>query len=216
MQRMERCSLVTISRENLSFNVRQDTTDERIVEEVFRVYHKHFDVEEQEIWYDFGAHIGAFTCYAASKGAYVNSYEPVPDNYELLLENIGLNQPFLHPIMVWPYAVTCDGRDVNMVITPYNYGACSTFMWTTGKMITVPSISVWEENIPDGACVKMDIEGSESEILPCLPLDRISKLVFEYHHWLVPKATEAQFKNLLKVFPNSVLDKTTDTWYNWR
>lgn len=202
----------------LKFLVRPDTTDERIVNEVFTVYNRWFDVEPEEYWFDFGAHIGSFSVYALSKGAFVTAFEPVPENYELLLSNIS-NNSFENRVVVYPYAVMAEEKDIEMVITPYNYGACSTVMWTENSKITVQALAAKDlcKLFSPGCCIKMDIEGAEIEVLPDLPLEKISKLVMEFHHWLLPKNSEVFVSKLLKKnFSNTVFDKTTDAWYCWK
>ena len=41
--------------------------------------------------WDVGANQGFFTCYAASKGATVYAFEPVPASYERLIQNVERN-----------------------------------------------------------------------------------------------------------------------------
>jgi FkbM family methyltransferase len=78
----------------LSFQVRDGTLDAEIIRDV--VENNHYaslldQIEPRCICIDVGAHIGAFAILAASRGARVYAFEPIPVNYELLLENIQLN-----------------------------------------------------------------------------------------------------------------------------
>lgn len=211
--------LYDYTRDGLTFTCRKDTTDERIVNEVFAVYNKYFDVEDGESWYDFGAHIGSFSVYATSKGADVVAFEPVPENYDLLVRNLEQNNLDSFCI-IHNKAVTKDGRDVEMVVTPYNYGACSTLMWTENEHITVPSIPArlvgLGMNTDD--CIKMDIEGAEYEILGEFDLSKVKKLVLEFHHWLLPPAAKVEIASMLEQaeFSNIKFDRKTDTWHCWR
>lgn len=80
----------------MNFTTRPGTTDQKVIEEVIKrnVYeHKKFGffIKDCPIWLDLGANIGTFTCLASSKGSCVVSFEPEPDNFKLLGENITLN-----------------------------------------------------------------------------------------------------------------------------
>jgi len=48
-------------------------------------------IDADSILYDVGANIGAYSLYAARKGARVIAFEPGADNYGLLNKNIALN-----------------------------------------------------------------------------------------------------------------------------
>ena len=48
-------------------------------------------IEPGETWADLGANVGAFTCLAASLGAKVYAFEPHPENFQLLEQNVKLN-----------------------------------------------------------------------------------------------------------------------------
>ena len=53
---------------------------------------------------DVGANIGVFTLYAAATGGRVYAYEPMPENYELLLRNLKRNNK-LGPVQPFPFGV---------------------------------------------------------------------------------------------------------------
>lgn len=48
-------------------------------------------VQAGEVVVDVGAFIGWFSIYAAKRGCLVHAFEPSPENYEVLLENIRMN-----------------------------------------------------------------------------------------------------------------------------
>jgi len=78
----------------IDVRLRPGTTDKWIAREVLfdRVYTKYFDVMRGDIVVDIGAHVGAFSLYAHSKGAAtIYSFEPNPMNFEALVANLSLN-----------------------------------------------------------------------------------------------------------------------------
>ena len=76
--------------------LRKQSTDLMALTHVWLIeeYKKeNFEIQPHDIIIDVGAHIGLFTIYASqfcTKGK-IYSFEPVLENYELLLENIKLN-----------------------------------------------------------------------------------------------------------------------------
>jgi predicted RNA methylase len=70
------------------FFYRPGTHDEYIIERVVKdnVYGLSGDMKKQ-IVIDIGAHIGSFSCLAASKGAVVWAFEPQSENFEILAQN---------------------------------------------------------------------------------------------------------------------------------
>lgn len=50
-----------------------------------------YKINAGELVIDVGAFIGWFSIYAAKRGCRVHAFEPSPDNYQVLLDNIALN-----------------------------------------------------------------------------------------------------------------------------
>jgi len=55
---------VLINRGRLKFNVREDTLDEWVVDEVLKVYQPALSMRPGDIVMDIGMNIGAFSCLA--------------------------------------------------------------------------------------------------------------------------------------------------------
>lgn len=68
-------------------------TDEIVIREIFdeNVYETPFETMQNKIVLDIGANIGAYSIYCALAGAEVYAYEPDDYNYQMLLDNIALN-----------------------------------------------------------------------------------------------------------------------------
>jgi FkbM family methyltransferase len=208
-----------VSYGGLKFNTRTGTTDYDIIKEACGgLYTKYFDVEEGEVWFDFGAHIGAFTCYAASKGAVVISFEPLPENYTILNENIVLNDL---GSLVQPYnkAVAKDDGEIDFYVDTQNYGNCSMYerplAWNKTKVHTIP---VKEVATISNYCAKVDTEGREYDIISGLNLTKCNKLVFEFHYWLYPSAEEEleELNTLLNNNFNHIEEHGGYMYYAWK
>lgn len=184
---------------DLEFAYRPETTDWGIIQEACGGLNVlYFDVEPGEVWYDIGAHIGSFTCYAAQKKAYVYSFEPVPDNYELLETNVELNG-LTAQVEAWNRAVTADGRDIKLFIDKQNYGNCSMYERGNENFIVKHSSEAKGLTLFGQYCFKIDTEGCEYEILTTIDLKKVDKLIFEWHYWLIdnPESKLEDIYNLL-------------------
>jgi FkbM family methyltransferase len=138
---------------------------------------------------DIGANMGCFTLFAASKipTAKVFSYEPEPNNFSILDDNIQSNSlgdriaPFKMAV-----ASTSGAREMTLGESPLN-SLISDF--TTGRKSSVTCTtlhSILEANRLDRIdLLKVNCEGAEYEIFGNLSeddLSRISKIRLEYHN----------------------------------
>lgn len=201
--------------EGIKFKYREGTTDWGIIQSACGGLNiKFFDVASGEIWYDFGAHIGSFSVYAALKGALVFAFEPIPDNILLLEENTVLNEVDREVVVV-PYAVLEKETELDIYFDPINYGHCGKYDDKGLDTIKVKSIAVSSIKFPSQFCVKLDVEGSEMEILNGLELERVQKLVMEFHYWF-PHLKSIDIKQYLREsFPNVEQEKKY-MFYAWR
>lgn len=173
----------------LKFYYRPDTQDWNIIKEACGgLYTKYFDVEAGETWFDIGANIGAFTCYAISKGALVYAFEPYGPNFTMLSNNVALNfsdaKPDVHLVNA---GLTNDGRRIELSIDDDNYGNCSEFRQSEKRFLGSSLPANMLNNYTD-YCIKIDTEGAEHEIIRELDLTKVQKIVFEWHYWLIDNA----------------------------
>lgn len=143
-------------------------------------------IKPGDIVFDIGAHIGSFSIFAASKGATVYSFEPSPLNYEKLVANIALNgyegKIFPHNVAITNkvgksklFVSETDGG-VNS-LKESNEGALEIETLTIEKVIEKYSLKSID-------FLKIDIEGSEYDVLPNLTQEEFSKIKIiagEYH-----------------------------------
>ncbi len=125
---------------------------------------------------DLGANIGYYALLAAKcvgPNGRVYAFEPAPDNYRLLVENIRLNQYGSYVIPV-KKAVGASSGEVELFLSPDNRGDHRTYHGnifshdSSRQHIRVPSISL-DDFFSDEAIrldvIKMDIQGYEFSAL---------------------------------------------------
>jgi FkbM family methyltransferase len=160
---------------------------------------KKLDIRKGDTIIDIGAHIGSFTIYASqfcNKGR-IYCYEPIKDNYELLVHNISINK--LTNAIPIQKAVSDKTGSVKIFLSP-DSAAHSLFM-KTDQYADVESISLKEifdsNKIEHCDLLKLDCEGSEYLILNSLPdsyFELIQKIVMEYH---INRDEPNQLQNLM-------------------
>lgn len=178
----------------MRFRIRKDTTDIKVIDEVIKrqVYRKKkidFDISPDDYWLDLGANIGTFTCLALSKGAKVDAYEPEPDNFRLLSQNVKLNN--FENYKLFNEGVNVEGGKVNLYLSKGDYNKYRhTIYKKRGREFIEIKMKKFKEAITDEiTAIKIDIEGAEVEILESMEdLDwkNVKKLVFEYSFDLFP------------------------------
>jgi FkbM family methyltransferase len=144
---------------------------------------------------DVGANQGFFTCYAASKGAIVYAFEPVPESYRRLVHNIERNG-FADRVTAVQCAVSDRDESSEMLVAKSHGGGDSTINLDYAGRTAVPiaeritvqcrtfSKILDEYAIPSIRLCKIDVEGSELAMLSTLkPHHRaqIQGFALEYH-----------------------------------
>jgi FkbM family methyltransferase len=209
----------------MNFITRPDTTDQKVIDEVVtrNVYeHKKFGfkIDECPVWVDLGANIGTFTCLASSKGCRVIAFEPEPDNFRLLGENVRTNSCSQATLFQEGVVAGPDGSvDLYLCKGEYNKYRHTIFKRRGRHSISIKTRNfqkVLEEYKPNG--VKIDIEGAEIELLESTLVwpDHVTHIVFEYSFDVDPSI--ARFKAIVdslatqfRVFHRKV-DWTLEKW----
>jgi len=166
--------------QGIKFLYRDDTSDLKTFEEVVirDVYQKKENkIQKGEHWIDCGGNVGAFTVLACSKGAKVTVYEPDPFNCKMIEKNLKLNG--FDAEIVCAGLVHNETKRANLYVgNNGNVWRNSMFKNWNGKGLKVDCVN-FDEVVPDGVCVKMDIEGAEMPILESTKR-KFNKLVFEW------------------------------------
>lgn len=163
---------------------RPGTTDVNALIEVLdkRAYRRAsvgFDVERGEHWLDLGANIGAFALYCKSKGATCVSYEPDPECYKVLTKNVPNYVDRINAAVSVHSEKTLTLHKPNDPRDQYRGTLLARRNAHAVEVKNVSAISLFERARYDGA--KMDIEGTEHDLLDLWAMPRAEKLVFEYH-----------------------------------
>lgn len=202
--------------------IREDSkriTDKDIVKDIWisKDYSKSgFEIKKDSTVIDIGAHIGAFTIYAASMAGdgFVYSFEPEPENFKLLNENIRLNG--FDNVKTYQLAVGKDSKKLKLFLHPQNNAGHSAFL-EDGKSFKGQSISLADifRNNKIKRCdfLKVDCEGGEYDILFGAPkeiLKRIRLIVLEYHEWLYKRKNVNDLIRLLDSLGFDVKRKEMD------
>lgn len=144
-----------------------------IIKEVYygNAYHKHdisFGIERGDNWLDFGAHIGCFAKKCIENGATVMAYEPDPNSFSLLKQNVGEQN--------------CTNAAVGLNTKSGSMKPGSRHYFDS--VLDIPGdVSIVGFNTLDllDKCIKMDIEGAEMDILDHCDFTGIKKMVIAYH-----------------------------------
>ena len=175
--------------------------DTGVIKEVF--FENPYQIEKipnNSIVIDIGAHIGTFSIRCANdRDCTVYSYEPCKENYDLLVENININN-LNNKIRAFNNAVSNKSGIREFYIDPAHYAGCSFFLKgdTEKKLFDRPYRTVEigcvtlrqifdNNNITRCDVLKLDCEGEEKNIIldknASDILDKIPMIILE-HHWL--------------------------------
>lgn len=143
-----------------------------------------FVLSKNSIVFDIGAQIGVFSVFVSDKAGKVFSFEPVPENFKLLKENIKLNR--LQNVFAFNLAVSDKKSKQKIFLSKNNTGGHSVF--GKGDFIEAQTTTlqeITEKNAPEKIdLMKMDIEGAEYSIIFGLSektIQKIERIVMECH-----------------------------------
>ncbi len=183
---------VYILRNGAKFLARTGSKDKSMILEIWidKCYTPNgFEIRERDLVVDIGSHIGTFSIYAAQRAKLgtVYSIEPVVDNFELLKQNLGLNN--LENCVPIQKAIT--GRSgKRQIFVQQGDTTMHSFYNPKGraKKTVVGTLSLGDlikyYKIDFIDFLKMDCEGTEYEILFSTEdenFDKIGRISMESH-----------------------------------
>ena len=136
---------------------------------------------------DIGSHVGLFALHIASmnKNSQILCFEPSNDNFEILKQNVKLNN--LKQIKIFHKAVSSKNGKIELNINTHDPSGHS-IKKESDKKETIESITlekIFEENnLEKCNLLKLDCEGAEYEILFSTSeenLKKINQICLEYH-----------------------------------
>lgn len=146
------------------------------------------DFAPGDVVLDVGGHVGLFAAYVGLRypDVSVHSFEPFPDNFELLRENVERNR--VSNVRIYPFGISGDGRLLKMATDPGNSGGATchsrTLTARAADMIPSATLDAVFDALGIEGCklLKIDCEGSEYEILlTTRSLPRVEYLSGEFH-----------------------------------
>ena len=182
--------LVIQLRNHIAFKARTGGSDAGVVNEIWVKNHYDppgYETRNGDVVVDIGAHIGAFSVLAAraAPDVAVFSFEPFPDSFVLLEDNLERNR--INDVQAFQLAVS--GRSGTQEL----YGPASDTTGHTLRVYGTDSVNVQCLTIAEvftsnriDVChlLKMDCEGSEYDIFFNTPdelFQRIQRVIIEYH-----------------------------------
>ena len=200
------------TRSGLKIKIRVNSTDLMALTHVWMIQEysgDDFPISNDDVIIDVGAHIGLFALFASQfcKNGKIFCYEPIKENYKILIENIEMNQ--IQNIFPNNLAVTKETSRVKIFLNDDQSGH-SMFIQNK-NFVEVDSKSLSDIFIDNGIkeCdfLKLDCEGAEYEIVESLSSDlftKINKTAIEYHMVDTKPELLKQLINKLKQFSFSV------------
>jgi FkbM family methyltransferase len=176
---------------------RENTLDKFIVNEV-KSYLSKIQLKKEDNLLDLGGNIGAFVNLVSSKVNKVFTYEPEKENFEILKENNIENKN----VYCFNSAVVGnqDKERIFYVNQKQNKGIHG-FLAKRGRLeqkVSCVNINdiIKEHNINK---IKMDIEGSEYELLKSMNFDMIDEMVIEYHFIYLKDKDKSKYNEIIKL-----------------
>lgn len=145
-----------------------------------------FEIKDNDLVIDVGSHIGLFALLASKrcKNGKIFCYEPMRNNYELLLKNLNYN----HISNVFPFNVAVSSHERKVRIYLNSDQAGHSMYVETESFLEIQSTTlkkILDDNkIKKCDLLKIDCEGAEYEIIESTTpedLHRIDKIIIEYH-----------------------------------
>jgi FkbM family methyltransferase len=199
------------TKNNIKIKIRTDSTDLMQLTTVWLVEDykiRGFEIKKNDIIIDIGAHIGLFCLYAYQycKKGKIFCYEPIKENFDVLIENIELNK--IKNIISFNSAVS--NQTDKIKIFPNSDDSAHSIFDSGKDSINVNSTtikSIFDENkIKKCDLLKLDCEGAEYKIIDSIPTEyffRIDKIILEYHS---AGENPDLFKKLLKKLTDNSFD----------
>jgi FkbM family methyltransferase len=182
-------NVILETRNNIKIKIRTNSTDLMQLGTVWLTEDydvSGFNINNEDIIIDIGAHIGLFSLFASQycKNGKIFSYEPVEKNFSILKENIELNK--IKNIIHFNSAVSNQLNKLKIFINSDDsahsiFESDETFIEVNSTTIK----SIFDQNkIENCNLLKLDCEGAEYQIIESIPKEyflKIDKMMIEYH-----------------------------------
>ena len=182
-------NVILETRNNIKIKIRTNSTDIMQLGTVWLVEDYEvsgFNINNEDIVIDIGAHIGLFSLFVSQycKNGKIFSYYPIEKNFRILKENIELNK--IKNIIHFNSAVSNQSNKLKIFIDSDD--SAHSIFESDRDFIEVNSTtikSIFDENeIKNCNLLKLDCEGAEYQIIESIPKEyflKIDKMIIEYH-----------------------------------
>ena len=182
-------NVILETRNNIKIKIRTNSTDIMQLGTVWLVEDYEvsgFNINNEDIVIDIGAHIGLFSLFVSQycKNGKIFSYEPIEKNFRILKENIELNK--IKNVIYFNSAVSNQSNKLKIFIDSDD--SAHSIFESDRDFIEVNSTtvkSIFDENkIKKCNLLKLDCEGAEYQIIESIPKEyflKIDKMIIEYH-----------------------------------
>jgi len=170
-------------------------------------YIKTLTLNKDDVWADMGANIGAFGVLLHDKVKQIYGFEPHPDNCEVIKDQINFakigNYKLIEAAVINDDSI--DHLELYVHKKEMSHNLIRKLKGQNEKSIKVPVMSFQEvlKLYPDINKIKMDIEGSEYDIiLNHHDWTNIDELWFEWHGSLVKDADKSKYHSIISHLKN--------------
>ena len=192
------------TKKGTKMKIRVNSTDLMALINVWAVEeysNEEFKINNNDTVIDIGGHIGLFSLYAAEKckSGKIFTFEPVKENFNLLKENIEINN-FKN---IFPKNIAVSNNNSNITIFLNDDQSGHGMYKKTSKARNIKSINLeeifLENEITICNLLKIDAEGAEFEILENINknmFENVENIIFEYH--IFEKNSNDRLENIIK------------------
>ena len=173
----------------LKIKIRVNSTDLMALTHVWMIQeysNNDFDIHDNDVVIDVGAHIGLFALYVSQfcKNGKILCYEPIKENYDMLISNLKLNNK--KNVFAFNKAVSKSNSTVRIYLNSDESG--HSMFQANESYVDIDSTSleniIIDNNLTSVDFLKLDCEGAEYEIIESLPTPKfreVKKMIIEYH-----------------------------------
>jgi FkbM family methyltransferase len=192
------------TKKGTKMKIRVNSTDLMALINVWAVEeysNEEFKIKNNDTVIDIGGHIGLFSLYASEKckSGKIFTFEPVKENFDLLKENIKIN----NIKNIYPKNIAVSNNNSNITIFLSNDQSGHGMYKKTSKSRNIKSTNLeeicLENEIKNCNLLKIDAEGAEFEILENINekiIEKIKNIILEYH--IFEKNSNERLKNIIK------------------
>lgn len=174
---------------------------------------------KNDIWLDAGANIGSFPIKYHNKVKKIICYEPEQNNFDLLNENIKLNN-IKNCVTYMSCLVENNDKQREFYLNKAtNKGLHSLIIKRGRDIVNVNCVNINDvikkHNINK---IKMDVEGAEYKLIKSIDFTSIDEIIFEYHLKHLKDFSKIKYNEIIKLIKQNFkkIDYKENLKGNWQ